>query len=148
MAALAAAWMLLQAVHELGHVVGAWATGGTVVRVVLHPLAISRTDVRPNPRPLVVVWTGPIIGVALPWAAAVASRWTRCRCRQFAEFFAGLALVANGAYIGAGSINGVGDAGEMLRHGSPRWLLVAFGLACVAAGLWVWHRLTGRLKED
>jgi hypothetical protein len=51
-------------------------------------------------------------------------------------------LIANGAYIGAGSLHGVGDAGDMLRHGSPRWLLVLFGVACVIAGLWIWHRLT------
>jgi hypothetical protein len=28
----------------------------------------------------------------------------------------------------------------MLRHGSPAWLLWAFGAAAVPAGLWLWHR--------
>lgn len=138
---LAACWMLMQAVHELGHVLAAWATGGTVERVVLHPLAISRTEVRPNPRPLVVAWAGPVVGAALPLAVAGLGRRSNCRCRRYADFFAGFALVANGAYIGVGLLAGVGDAGDMLRHGSPPWLLVAFGLACVAEGLWIWHRL-------
>ena len=31
-------WLVMQAVHELGHVVFAIATGGTVTRVVLYPL--------------------------------------------------------------------------------------------------------------
>ena len=57
---LALSWLAMQAIHELGHVVGALATGGSITRVVLHPLQISRTDVLPNPQPGVVVWLGPI----------------------------------------------------------------------------------------
>ena len=48
---LALSWFAMMAFHEVGHVVGAVITGGTVERVVLHPLTISRTDVSPNPNP-------------------------------------------------------------------------------------------------
>lgn len=44
-------WLAMMAVHELGHVLHAVASGGTVVGVVLNPLEISRTDVSPNPHP-------------------------------------------------------------------------------------------------
>jgi len=68
-------WLAMQAVHELGHVAAARLTGGTVTQVVLHPCTISRTDVSPNPRPLVVVWAGPLVGATLPllayWMACV-----------------------------------------------------------------------------
>src|SRR5207249_4106234 len=37
-------WLGMMAVHEFGHVLGLWCIGGTVARVVLHPLTISRTD--------------------------------------------------------------------------------------------------------
>ena len=47
-------WLGMQAVHELGHVLGALASGGRVARVVLHPLTISRTDLVANPRPALV----------------------------------------------------------------------------------------------
>src|SRR5260221_4916233 len=40
---LLGSWLGMQAVHELGHVIGAWLTGGQVSQVVLHPLTISRT---------------------------------------------------------------------------------------------------------
>ena len=53
---LLGSWLGMQAVHELGHVFGAWLTGGRVQQVVLHPLTISRTDLAENPSPLVVVW--------------------------------------------------------------------------------------------
>src|SRR3954454_8287879 len=70
-------WLGMQAVHEAGHVLGAWLTGGRVARVVLNPLTISRTDLEHNPRPRAVVWAGPLVGVAVPvamWAAAAAGR--------------------------------------------------------------------------
>jgi len=136
---LLASWLGMQAVRELGHVVGAMLTGGTVERVVLHPLTISRTDLAANPRPLLVVWAGPIIGVTLPlilWGAAA----TLGVAEAFLlRFFAGFCLVANGLYIGAGSYDRVGDCGEMLRHGSPIWSLWLFGLLTVPAGFALWH---------
>ena len=142
--AVVASWYAMQVVHELGHVLAAWLTGGTVQRVVLHPLEISRTDVAPNPRPLFVAWAGPLVGVALPLIAAALARAAFPSWRRYVDFFAGFCLIANGAYIGVGSIEGVGDAGDMLRHGSPPWLLAMFGILCIAGGLWIWHGLTKR----
>jgi hypothetical protein len=57
--------------------------------------------------------------------------------RRYVDFFAGFCLIANGAYIGVGSFAGVGDARDMLRHGSPRWLLAMSGILSTACGLWL-----------
>jgi hypothetical protein len=137
---LLASWLGMQQVHELGHVIGAWLTGGRVEQVVLHPLTISRTDLAENPHPMLVVWAGPVVGVALPlaaWLAAVA-----CRLRQafLLRFFAGFCLVANGLYIGVGWIDSIGDAGDMLRLGAAPGLLVAFGVATTGGGFLLWHK--------
>jgi hypothetical protein len=135
-----ASWLGMQAVHEFGHVLGAWATGGRVSRVVLDPLTISRTDLSHNPNPLVVVWAGPIAGVAVPlliWAAAAAVRLTAAFALRF---FAGFCLLANGLYISVGSFDRVGDCGEMLRNGSELWQLWLFGAITAPVGLWLWHR--------
>lgn len=134
-----AAWLGMQQVHELGHVLGAAATGGRVERIVLHPLTISRTDVAENPQPLVVVWAGPLAGVLLPLALWRGAALLRLRIAFLLRFFAGFCLIANGAYIGAGSLGRIGDCGEMLRHGSPMWLLWLFGLLTVPAGLVLWN---------
>jgi len=133
-------WLGMQAVHEFGHVCGAWATGGQVARVVLYPLTISRTDLGYNPSPLLVVWAGPVIGIAIPlllWAAAAAARLPGAFVLRF---FAGFCLLANGVYIGVGSFARIGDCGEMLLHGSRLWQLWLFGAATAPAGLWLWHR--------
>ena len=132
----------MQAVHEAGHVTGAWLTGGSVTRVVLHPLAISRTDVSPNPHPLLVAWAGPMVGVVLPLIAAGVWRLANLRYKALASFFAGFCLIANGLYIGAGSFAAIGDAGDLLRHGAPQIALLTFGSVSTALGLWIWHGLT------
>ncbi len=132
-------WLGMQAVHELGHVLGAWLTGGTVKQVVLHPLTISQTDVSPNPAPLIVVWAGPIIGALLPLAIWLALMAAKMPGSFVLRFFAGACLVTNGLYISLGSFGRVGDCGEMLRHGSELWHLWLFGLVTVPAGVWLWH---------
>lgn len=138
-------WLGMMAVHELGHVMGAWVTGGRVTRVVLHPLALSRTDVTPNPHPLIETWSGPLVGVLLP-AALVGIVWRRRDViRGMVMFFAGFCLIANGVYVGAGAIDPVGDAADLLHMGTPRWLMLAFGLFSTLPGLWLWHRASPSL---
>ena len=137
---LVGSWLGMQAVHELGHVIGAWATGGRVTRVVVYPLSLSRTDVLPNPEPQIVVWVGPVFGVLLPLAAWGLAAAAKMPGAFVLRFFAGVCLVANGLYIGLGSFDGVGDCGVMLRHGSQPWQLWLFGLIAAPLGLWLWHR--------
>ena len=137
-------WLAMMTCHEVGHVVAAAITGGTVTEVVLHPLAISRTDVAPNPYPIVVVWAGPIVGSLLPLVIWGALYLARIRETFLARFFAGFALVANGAYIGVGSFERIGDAGTMLRHGTPLFAMWLFGLVTIPAGFLVWN---GQAKD-
>jgi hypothetical protein len=138
-ATLLASWLGMQAVHEFGHVMGAWLTGGVVERVVLHPLTISRTDLSRNPQPLVVVWAGPVTGVVLPLAAWFVAVGSKSSGAFVLRFFAGFCLIANGLYIALGSLAAIGDCGEMLRHGSAPWQLWLFGIITTPAGFWLWH---------
>ena len=135
------AWLWMQAVHELGHCLGAWATGATVERVILHPLAISRTDVTGGRSPLAVVWAGPVIGVLLPLAAWLWLAACRGGRSWLARFFAGFCCLANGLYLGVGSFEGVGDAGDLVRLGSPIWSLWLFGGLMVVLGFSLWNGL-------
>ena len=132
-------WLSMMAVHELGHAAALWATGGTVARVVLNPLTISRTDPGLDPSPTVVVWAGPLVGVMLPLLAAAGARVLHLPGAHLLRFFAGFCLIANGCYLGVGAIDPVGDARELLRLGTPAWQLGVFGLATVPFGLYLWH---------
>ena len=132
-------WLGMMIVHEAGHVLGAWVTGGKVERVVLHPLRFSRTDVAPNPYPAIVAWSGPIFGAAAPVLVFGALKLVRVRIDGLLRFFAGFCLVANGAYVGAGSLYSVGDAADLLRSGMARWYLWLLAGVTVAAGLVLWN---------
>ncbi len=148
---LGVCWLAMMTVHETGHILAAIASGGTVTSVVLSPVAISRTDVSPNPWPAVVVWLGPIFGVIFPvllWQVIPRSwSWPK----GLLQFFAGFCLIANGAYLGIGSFEQIGDCKEILRTGSPIWTMWLFGLITTGSGFWLWHQLGSPkdlLKKD
>jgi hypothetical protein len=137
---LYACWLGMMAVHELGHVLHAWVSGG-VVSAVRVPLAgFSITVLSSNPHPHFVAWGGAVWGCALPVAAWLAwpGRWRGLRALQF---FAGFCLLANGAYLGMGWTMRAGDAADLVRYRTPVWVLVLVGLCGGASGLYLWHRL-------
>ena len=70
-------------------------------------------------------------------------RWLRRRWTVtfWLRFFAGFCLIANGAYLAVGSFDRIGDAGDLMTHGAPIWLLWLFGLTTIPAGLRLWHGL-------
>ncbi|MBA3939079.1 MAG: hypothetical protein H0X38_16655 [Planctomycetes bacterium] len=136
-----ACWLAMMAVHELGHVLAGWATGGTVDHVVLGPFALSRTEMRDNPHPLCEIWSGPLLGALLPWLLVLGWRLARVPATHLPRFFAGFCLVANGAYLMAGACTGDGDAGELIGLGAPVWVLVVVGLPMLLGGLRAWHGL-------
>jgi hypothetical protein len=129
-------WLGMQAVHELGHVGALWASRGTVAKVVLHPLTISRTDPGVNPQPLFEVWAGPVVGVLLPLAALGVAQLVHFSGTHLLRFFAGFCLIANGCYLGVAPLDAVGDAHTLLVLGAPVWQLVLFGVVTVSPGLY------------
>jgi hypothetical protein len=138
-------WPMMMLIHESGHALAAIATGGHVQRIVWYPLVFSRTDVNPNPKPLIVVWAGPIVGAIAPAAISACISAVRLSISYLISFFAGFCLIANGAYIGVGTFERVGDAKDMLRLGSPAWIMLLFGAVATICGLWIWHGVSPRL---
>lgn len=134
-------WLAMQAVHETGHVLHAWASGGKVTHVVLDPLGISRTDIEPNPHPQFVAWGGPVWGSVWPLVVLGVVRAMHWRRAWLVAFFAGFCLVANGAYLLAGAFFPAGDAEVLLQNGAPRLALVSFGVVATAGGFWLWNGL-------
>jgi len=133
-------------VHEFGHMIHAWVSGGVVSHLEFGLLEFSRTDFSHNPHPLFVAWGGAIWGCLIPLALVVASDRLGRRARWSARFFAGFCLIANGAYLGTGWTLMAGDAGDLVRLGPRPWHLVIFGVVTAGAGLYLWHGL-GRPTE-
>lgn len=139
-----ASWYGMMVVHESGHVLAAWLSGGRVSRVVLDPLGFSRTDVSVNPHPVLVAYAGAVWGSALPLAAWLCARSARLRLAFLFQAFAGFCLLANGAYLASAGLMPVGDAEDLLLLGAPLWLVVAPGLVGFVGGLAVWNGLGRR----
>lgn len=139
--ALTFSWLAMQVVHEFGHIMHAWSSGGNVTAVVLHPLDISRTDVSPDPHPQFVAWGGPVWGSVIPLGIHAVTRWRRWPRAWLAAFFAGFCLIANGGYLLGGCLFPVGDAEVLLRAGAPRIALAAFGAGTLVSGLYLWNGL-------
>ena len=134
-------WLAMQAVHELGHVLGALASGGRIVKVVLHPFTISGTYVFPNPHPLFEVWAGSFMGAVLPLLVFLFAYGLRIPGLYLFRFFSGFCLIANGAYIGRGAFAGIADSTELLMYGAHRWQLFLFGVISLTLGLYLWNGL-------
>jgi hypothetical protein len=141
LSSLASSWLGMMAVHESGHVLHLWLTGGTVDYVVLHPLEISYTSPGENPHPLVVAWGGAIWGCAIPLAVVALVRVLARSQVYLARFFAGFCLISNGAYLAADSFVRGGDGRDLMAYGVPQWLLILVGIPAIAAGLWLWNGL-------
>ncbi len=136
---LVLSWFAMMAVHEFGHVLHAWLSGGAVAKVSIPIAGFSRTDLSENPSPLFVSWGGALWGCVIPllvWGLACA---VQTRFRHVVRFVTGYCLIANGAYLGIGSFIGAGDAGDLLHYGSPQWLLLCFSAATIVPGLYLWH---------
>ncbi|HYG34049.1 MAG TPA: hypothetical protein VEC99_04665 [Clostridia bacterium] len=138
----ALSWVGMMVVHEFGHVLFAWASGGMVARVVLSPLEFSRTDLQKNPHPLFVAWGGALVGTVLPLGISLLWRAFRWPAWYVLQFFAGFCLVANGVYLGVVSfMANAADPADLMREGAPQWVLVLFGLVAFPSGLFLWNRL-------
>src|SRR3954453_19383900 len=104
------AWLAMELLHELGHVLHALLTGGHVTHISLPLLDFSRTDVSPNPHPQFVPWGRPPTGSPPPLTPRLLPPPTRTRAPPPPRLFAGFCLICNGAYLALGPLMTAGDA--------------------------------------
>jgi hypothetical protein len=144
--AAGSSWLAMMVVHESGHVLNAWLSGGIVSKIVLHPLVFSRTDLSVNPHPLFVAWGGSIWGCLIPLGLLAVVHFIARTYRYLFAWWTGFCFIANGAYLACGWLFSGGghaadDANVILQNGGARWQLVVFGLIAVPMGLWMWNGL-------
>jgi len=138
---LYACWLGMMVVHEAGHVLHAWVSGGTVSAVRVPLVGFSITEFSTNPRPHFVAWGGAVWGAILPLLAWAPFAWRRWVGWRLVQFFAGFCLIANGVYLGVGWTMRAGDAADLRDYGTPAGVMVTFGAVASGAGLYLWHLL-------
>lgn len=127
---LVASWCVMTVTHESGHIVSGWAAGGTLQQAELRPWQLPHSSFQPNPRPLITLWGGPILGVMAPLVIAFGIR------RRWMWFVAWFSVLANGTYLAAGWFTGdhLLDTAQLLQHGAPQWSIAVYCLVTVTAG--------------
>jgi hypothetical protein len=123
--------LYMQWTHELGHILTGLATGSEIDRVILHPFRFSMTQFASNPHPHLTTWGGPILGVLIGAGLPILLSLRLRSARACLLIVAAFVMVANGMYIGLGAFHPIADASDLVRHGSPRWVLGVFGLVCL-----------------
>lgn len=121
--------------HECGHIIGGLASGATLTDYDLAPWRMPYSLHSPDPHPLITLWAGPILGVAVPIGFAAVSR------QRWAWFIADFCLIANGGYLALAWISGDRflDTPRLLAAGAnPAAIVVYCGLT-IGLG-YVWFR--------
>ncbi|MFG0253920.1 MAG: hypothetical protein ACF787_02295 [Rhodopirellula sp. JB053] len=127
---LAAGWVGMTMSHEAGHLIGGFMGGATLVDCDLAPWRLPYSFHSPDPYPLLTLWSGPVIGVAMPLAVALLLR------RPWMWFIADFCLLANGSYLALSWISGDRflDAPRLLAAGAHPLSIITFCLVTIGVG--------------
>lgn len=134
------AYNLGTALHELGHAIATWLTGGTVYSISLNPFAWSWTslDGGEDSSPLFIAWGGVLFGVLFSALAAGIATLYRRPWLSPLYLLGGCALASNGIYLAVAAFADVGDAGNLIQLGVPRFCVVGLGgLLLLLSCLWM-----------
>lgn len=113
--ALVGSWYASLLTHELGHALAAIATGAQSVEMHLPLVGFSRTDITGGGHPLVTTAAGFAGGAALPLTVWACAALCRLPGRSVLAFWAGCAMVMNGAYLAGDSFAHAGDGAVLAR---------------------------------
>lgn len=127
---LAASWCVMTFIHESGHIVCGWASGGTLQQADVAPWHLPHSSFDPDPQPLVTLWGGPILGALVPLTVALLVR------RGWMWFIAYFCLLANGSYLAVAWFTGERhlDTPKLLHHGAHPATIVAYCVLTIGAG--------------
>ncbi|MEM8672024.1 MAG: hypothetical protein AAGG48_31195 [Planctomycetota bacterium] len=116
--------------HECGHIAGGMACGATLTDVDLAPWRLPYSLHSPDPHPLVTLWAGPLLGIAVPLVIAWIIR------KRWAWFIADFCLLANGVYLALAWLSGDRflDTPRLLAAGAPPVTIVLYCALAIGLG--------------
>jgi hypothetical protein len=128
------------ALHELGHAIAMWTTGGIVDRITLNPFSWSYTYYGSTPKnPIYTSSAGVVIGT-LSALFLTTLAW-RSRSQPWSLIFIMTGIVAtaqNGLYLLLDSLlPSGGDASHLIRYGLPASLTIGAGILLLVGSLFL-----------
>ena len=133
---LIVSWCVMTVVHESGHLICGFACGGKVTSADLLPWHLPYSFFEPDPHQLVTLWGGPILGVMIPVAIALALR------TNWMWFIADFCLLANGSYLAVSWVTGDRylDTPKLLEHGAHPFSIAIYCLLTIGFGYFGFRR--------
>jgi hypothetical protein len=129
---------LATALHELGHAIVMWASGGVVDRIVLHPFTWSYTYYGSMPKYPILTSSAGIVFESVVALLLVGLAW-RSRQQSWSLTFIMIGTVATvkaGLYaLIDGIVFGGGDATSLIQLGMPATVIVGAGILLIGVGL-------------
>lgn len=143
MALLVVGWCVMTFTHETGHIVGGLLSGGKLVAADLAPWRMPFSIFDPDPRPLITLWSGPLLGVAVPLLAAA------CIRRNWGWFLAYFCMLANGSYLALAGWSGDSllDTSKLLAHGAHPLSVALYCAVTLGWGYPGFRRVCRRMLE-
>lgn len=130
--------------HEWGHAIAVWLTGGEVTKIIIDPFTWSYTYYHYGEPgyELWITWAGFLFSMACG-ALLLALIWQVRQPLVVPFFMTGvMGFVQNGAYFSFDALFDIGgDAASLIYLGVPRGALVLVGLASMGFGLVLCVRL-------
>ncbi|MCO8122077.1 hypothetical protein NHH03_10035 [Stieleria sp. TO1_6] len=116
--------------HELGHLIGGYCGGAKLTDFDLAPWRLPYSFHHPDPYPLLTLWSGPLIGIALP---ALLAGFIR---RHWAVFVADFCLLANGCYLALAWLteDPLLDTARLMDAGAHPFSIVVFCVLAIGIG--------------
>ena len=127
---LLTSWCVMTFIHESGHIICGCACDGRLTSADLIPWHLPYSLFDPNPRPLVTLWGGLVLGVVIPLAIALVIR------RDWMWFVSHFCTLANGAYLATAWISGDRylDTPKLLEHGAHPATIAIYCLLTIGFG--------------
>ena len=124
--------------HEHGHAIAAWATGGKVCRIVFHPFSwsyVNHYSSKPGYENI-VTWAGPLFAVFVGLLLLIIVwRWHRPNIMPVLMIGV-VACCKDGSYLIISCLaNTRGDGATLVKHGTPLVVVVAVGFILFAIGI-------------
>ena len=129
-------WCVMTFTHEMGHSIGGWCSGAILKDADLLPWHLPYSFFEPDPRPLVTLWSGPILGVAIPLSVALLVRTNRT------WFIANFCTIANGTYLATAWISNEPflDTPKLLEHGASPMTVFLYCTVTIGFGYFGFRR--------
>ncbi len=132
-------WILGIVLHELGHAVAMWLTGGIVDRITITPFSWSYTYYGSTPKyPQFTTWSGTLLG-SLFGAIILLISSKKATPYVVPFLFMGVSPMLNGGgyYVIDPFISKRGDPTSLVRSGVPMYIVLGVGILLLALGAYL-----------